>query len=154
MNVIKQIQRINDEELKHGLTHTSGSWHQTYISSKSATSAYIFIGNIHYELTEGDIIVIFSQYGEVIDCNLVRDSKTGKSRGYCFLAYEDVRSTILAIDNMNGSMVMNRTLRVDHADKYRRPKLLSVEERAGIDDVQFDIENDAEYDRRRKQIWD
>lgn len=37
------------------------------------------------------------RYGEVVDVNLVRDKATGKSKGFAFLAYEDQRSTILAV---------------------------------------------------------
>jgi RNA recognition motif-containing protein len=37
--------------------------------------------------------------------NLVRDKKTGKFKGYGFLCYEDQRSSILSVDNLNGSKV-------------------------------------------------
>jgi hypothetical protein len=37
------------------------------------------------------------RYGEIVDVNLVRDKGTGKSRGFAFLAYEDQRSTVLAV---------------------------------------------------------
>ena len=37
------------------------------------------------------------RYGEVVDVNLVRDKTTGKSRGFAFIAYEDQRSTVLAV---------------------------------------------------------
>lgn len=37
------------------------------------------------------------RYGEVVDVNLIRDKGTGKSKGFAFLAYEDQRSTILAV---------------------------------------------------------
>ena len=40
-----------------------------------------------------------------MNLNLVRDKKTGKSKGYGFLAYEDQRSTILAVDNFNSIKV-------------------------------------------------
>lgn len=39
----------------------------------------------------------FSRYGEVVDANLVRDKGTGKSKGFAFIAYEDQRSTNLAV---------------------------------------------------------
>ena len=45
------------------------------------------------------------RYGELVNINLVRDGKTGKSRGFCFLCYEDQRSTVLAVDNLNGIKV-------------------------------------------------
>lgn len=52
--------------------------------------------------------------------NLVRDQETGKSRGFAFLAYEDQRSTNLAVDNLNGTRVAGRTLKVDHVADYKR----------------------------------
>jgi len=45
------------------------------------------------------------RFGEVADCRLIRDKKTGKSKGFAFLAYADQRSTILAVDNLNGAEV-------------------------------------------------
>ena len=45
------------------------------------------------------------RYGEIININLVRDKKSGKSKGYGFIAYEDQRSTVLAVDNFNGIKV-------------------------------------------------
>uniref|UniRef100_A0A8C3QHU7 RNA binding motif protein X-linked 2 n=1 Tax=Cyanoderma ruficeps TaxID=181631 RepID=A0A8C3QHU7_9PASS len=93
------------------------SWHAEY-----KDSAWIFVGGLHYELTEGDVICVFSQYGEVVNINLVRDKKTGKSKGFCFLCYEDQRSTILAVDNFNGIKIKGRTIRVDHVANYRPPK--------------------------------
>ncbi|QRW15855.1 major facilitator superfamily transporter [Rhizoctonia solani] len=74
-------------------------------------------------MTEGDVITIFSQYGEVMDVNLPRDKTTGKQRGFGFLMYEDQRSTVLAVDNLNGAQVLGRTLRVDHVQNYKQPKV-------------------------------
>lgn len=93
------------------------SWHDEY-----KDSAYIFIGGLDYDLTEGDVLAVFSQYGEVVNINLVKDKRTKKSKGFCFLAYEDQRSTVLAVDNLNGIKVAGRALRVDHVKQYRRPR--------------------------------
>ena len=40
-----------------------------------------------------------------MNINLVKNKQTGLSKGYCFLAYEDQRSTVLAVDNLNGYKV-------------------------------------------------
>uniref|UniRef100_UPI00359010F0 RNA-binding motif protein, X-linked 2-like n=1 Tax=Myxine glutinosa TaxID=7769 RepID=UPI00359010F0 len=61
-------------------------------------------------------------YGEIVNVNLVRDKKTGKQKGFVFICYEDQRSTILAVDNLNGIKIKGRTLRVDHVSNYRPPK--------------------------------
>jgi len=49
----------------------------------------------------------------------VRDKETGKSKGFAFLKYEDQRSTDLAVDNLGGSTLMGRVLRVDHT-RYKK----------------------------------
>ena len=37
--------------------------------------------------------------------------------------YEDQRSTILAVDNLNGANVLDRTLRVDHVKNYKQARV-------------------------------
>ena len=55
-----------------------------------------------------------------MDVNLPRNKETGKIRGFGFLMYEDQRSTVLAVDNLNGAKVLERTLRVDHVKDYKQ----------------------------------
>lgn len=139
MNNIRQIQALNKRELENAVyvfsTYTSAarflshytnffvlitnrppaaSWHADY-----RDTAYIYIGGLPFDLSEGDIVTICSQFGEPVHINLVRDKETGKSRGFAFLKYEDQRSTDLAVDNLGGSTVLGRILRVDHV-RYKR----------------------------------
>ncbi|KAJ8644489.1 hypothetical protein MRB53_006237 [Persea americana] len=114
LTLVKRIQKINSTEASLGVSEEA-SWH-----SKYKESAYIFVGGIPFDLTEGDLLAVFSQYGEVVDVNLVRDKGTGKSKGFAFLAYEDQRSTILAVDNLNGANLLGRIVRVDHVSNYKK----------------------------------
>ncbi|XP_076038228.1 uncharacterized protein LOC143023551 [Oratosquilla oratoria] len=114
---VKNIKKLSARELELGVD-TKKSWHAQY-----KDSAWVFIGGLQYDLTEGDIICVFSQYGEVVNINLVRDGKTGKSRGFAFLCYEDQRSTILAVDNLNSIKLVGRIIRVDHVEEYKVPKM-------------------------------
>ncbi|EHK99065.1 putative Zinc finger CCCH domain-containing protein 42 [Glarea lozoyensis 74030] len=91
---------------------------QMVVRDKPRTT-YIYIGGLPFELSEGDIITIFSQFGEPVYINLIRDKETGKSKGFAFLKYEDQRSTDLAVDNLGGSVIMGRTLKVDHT-RYKK----------------------------------
>ncbi|XP_004490592.1 uncharacterized protein [Cicer arietinum] len=114
LTLVKRIQKINSREADLGISEQA-SWHAKY-----KDSAYVFVGGIPFDLTEGDLLAVFAQYGEVVDVNLVRDKGTGKSKGFAFLAYEDQRSTNLAVDNLNGAQVLGRIIRVDHVDKYKK----------------------------------
>jgi RNA recognition motif-containing protein len=78
-------------------------------------SSWIYVGNIDYQLSEGDLILVFSQYGTIVDLELKRSLETGKSLGFAFILYQDQRSTILAVDNFNGIVLLGREIRVDHA---------------------------------------
>ncbi|PIM99748.1 putative RNA-binding protein (RRM superfamily) [Handroanthus impetiginosus] len=114
LTLVKRIQNLNKKEANLGISEEA-SWHAKY-----KDSAYIFVGGIPFDLTEGDLLAIFAQYGEVVDVNLVRDKGTGKSKGFAFLAYEDQRSTNLAVDNLNGAQILGRIIRVDHVNKYKK----------------------------------
>ena len=122
MNSIRTIQELNKRELENNVS-TSASWHTDY-----RDTAYIYIGGLPLDLSEGDVVTIFSQYGEPTYINLVRDKESGKSRGFAFLKYEDQRSCDLAVDNMGGATVMGRVLKVDHT-RYKRKDEEAEEER-------------------------
>lgn len=113
---IKNTQKITKKEIELGLFEKA-SWHDRF-----KHSAYIFAGGLDYDLTEGDLLAVFAQYGELVDVHLARDKQSGKSRGFAFLAYEDQRSTVLAVDNLNGATVAGRKVRVEHVDNYRKRK--------------------------------
>lgn len=114
----KNLQKLIERELALGTAGSASSWHSIY-----KDSAWIFIGGLNYELNEGDIITVFSQYGEIVNVNLVRDKVTGKSKGFAFVCYEDQRSTVLAVDNLNAITLVGRIIRVDHVESYKVPKM-------------------------------
>ena len=141
MNVVREIDRINRRQLEYS---EDASWHDDY-----KDSAYIFVGGIPYELTEGDIICVFSQFGEILDINLVRDRETGKSKGFCFLKYDDQRSTVLAVDNFNGATLLGRTLRVDHSRDYRQMSK-KQKKKYGEEESQESSEEELDEDGKRR----
>ncbi|QPG96769.1 hypothetical protein C2857_005222 [Epichloe festucae Fl1] len=128
MNKIKAIQDLNKKEIENGIT-PEGSWHVDY-----RDTAYIYFGGLPYEMTEGDVITIFSQFGEPTFLKLARDKETGKSKGFGWLQYEDQRSTDLAVDNLGGADVGGRIISVDHA-RYKA--------RDDEDPAEFDVSWEA-----------
>lgn len=117
MNKVEKLRKLNETELELGIAGTSASWHQKYESHP-----FIYVGGLPTAFTEGDLLVMFEQFGIVVHINLVRDADTGKSRGFAFLKYHDPRSAILAVDNFNGTEVAGCILRVDHAEHYKMPE--------------------------------
>ncbi|KAL7800118.1 RNA-binding domain-containing protein [Trichoderma ceciliae] len=130
MNQIRAIQALNKKEIENGIS-PDASWHVDY-----RDTAFVYFGGLPYDLSEGDIITIFSQFGEPVFLKLVRDKETGKSKGFGWLKYEDQRSTDLAVDNLGGIEVGGRLLRVDHARYQARDDEDQDEYKISWEDVQ------------------
>lgn len=116
-----RVEDMNERELKLRIP-PEASWHADY-----ADSPYIFVGGLPPGMNEGDLLVMFSQYGCPLAVKLVRD-RDGVSKRFAYVKYEDQRSTVLAVDNFNGVDILGYKLRVDHsrAEQDSAPVPLSV----------------------------
>ncbi|KAL6762627.1 RNA binding protein [Haematococcus lacustris] len=143
---IKNTRKATAAEVRLNLSD-SASWH-----AKFKHSAYIFAGGLDFDLTEGDLLAVFAQYGEVVDVNLCRDRVTGKSRGFAFIAYEDQRSTVLSVDNLSGARVSGRIIRVEHVDNYKKKRAeMEGEDQSTIsDDEPPAPQPSSKHDRMQK----
>lgn len=147
MNAIREIQNLNKRELENAVS-IEASWHNDY-----RDTAYVYIGGLDFKLTEGDILTIFSQFGEPTYLNLIRDKESGKSKGFAFMKYEDQRSTDLAVDNLGGATLMGKILKVDHT-RYKRKDGEEDEERARElrDAVTMESEAESEVEEQRPML--
>jgi RNA-binding motif X-linked protein 2 len=143
MNSVRAIQQLNKRELEAGIT-PEGSWHTDY-----RDTAFVNIGGLPFELSEGDIITIFSQYGEPVWVKLARDKETGKSRGFAWIKYEDQRSCDLAVDNLGGSTIMDRVIRVDHA-RYKPRDDEDMRDNT-MGELDLDPGNETDEGRRKRR---
>lgn len=82
----------------------------------------IYVGNINYSLGEDDIQRIFEVMGKVESVKLVKDKKTGKSKGYGFVEMTDKKEAMEAIKTLDGKEVGGRNLRVMKAHSTKKVK--------------------------------
>jgi RNA recognition motif-containing protein len=75
----------------------------------------IFVGNLTYETTEGDLRSLFAPFGEIARISVINDRETGLPRGFAFVEMEDDQEAANAITNLNGREAAGRTLRVNEA---------------------------------------
>ena len=71
----------------------------------------LYVGNIHFSLTEDDIRQIFETFGPLEAASLTRD-ENGRSRGYGFVQYESAESAKEALEKMQGFELAGRAIRV------------------------------------------
>jgi RNA recognition motif-containing protein len=48
----------------------------------------VFIGSLSYSTTDDAFQTYFSQYGTILDCVIMKETKTNKSRGFGFVTYD------------------------------------------------------------------
>jgi len=77
-------------------------------------SKKIYVGNLSYQTTEGDLTTLFEQVGQVDSVNVITDRDTGRSKGFAFveMSSEDADK---AITQFNGTEVNGRALTVNEA---------------------------------------
>lgn len=81
----------------------------------------IYVGNINYSLSEEDVRRIFEVMGKVDAIKIIRDKKTGKSKGFCFLDMPSKKEAMECVKTLDGKTVAGRNLRVlrAHTNKVR-----------------------------------
>jgi RNA recognition motif-containing protein len=82
----------------------------------------IYVGNISYTLGEDEIRNIFQVMGSVDSVKLIRDKRTGKSKGYCFIEMPDKKEAMEVINALDGKDVAGRNLRVIKAHSTKKVK--------------------------------
>ena len=79
----------------------------------------IFVGNLSFNMTDGELRSMFEPYGSVESVLIVTDRNTGRSRGFGFVEMSDNTAADQAIAALNGKDQGARTLTVNEA----RPKM-------------------------------
>ncbi|CAE6478125.1 unnamed protein product [Rhizoctonia solani] len=83
------------------------------VSHPHAGSMQLYVGSLHFNLTESDIRQVFEPFGELDFVDLHRDPATGKSKGYCFIQYKRPEDAKMALEQMEGFELAGRQLRVN-----------------------------------------
>ena len=75
----------------------------------------LYVGGLPYQTTEQDLIDLFERVGPVSFATVITDRDTGRSKGFGFVEMTDDQAAQTAIDQLNGSMLGNRTITVNQA---------------------------------------
>ncbi len=74
----------------------------------------LYVGNLPWAATEEEIKTVFGDHGSVLDCRIITERATGRSKGYGFVEVqeEDVEGIITALD---GKEIDGRKIVVNEA---------------------------------------
>ena len=74
----------------------------------------LFVGNLAFSATQGDVEALFSPYGSLDEVRLVMDRDTGQSRGFAFVTFSAQKDAESALA-MNGKPLNGRNMVVNIA---------------------------------------
>lgn len=59
----------------------------------------LFVGGLSWETTQETLQRFFQRYGEVIDCVVMKNNESGRSRGFGFVTYKDPLNVNVVLKN-------------------------------------------------------
>ena len=72
--------------------------------------------------TDEDLETIFSRFGEILSCEIVRDKKTGDSLCYAFIEYENEEDAEQAFFKIDNVLIDDRRIHVDFSQSVAKAK--------------------------------
>ncbi len=75
----------------------------------------MFVGSLPWAVDDARLAQIFSQAGNVVSAQVVKDRDTGRSRGFGFVEMSTEEEAQAAVSNLNGTDVEGRKIVVNIA---------------------------------------
>lgn len=81
----------------------------------------LYVGNLSYNVTDGELEQLFSQHGTVTSASVIQDRDTGRSKGFGFVEMGSDSEARAASQALDGSQMDGRSIKVNEA-KPRAPR--------------------------------
>ncbi|KAK8081466.1 hypothetical protein PG984_002632 [Apiospora sp. TS-2023a] len=108
--------------------------YQSNTSNKEDTSSHfhIFVGDLSNEVNDEVLMQAFSAFGTVSEARVMWDMKTGRSRGYGFVAFRDRTDAEKALSSMDGEWLGSRAIRCNWANQKGQPSIAQQQAMAAM----------------------
>ncbi|KAL8742571.1 MAG: hypothetical protein Q9190_004968 [Brigantiaea leucoxantha] len=84
---------------------------------------HIFVGDLSNEVNDEVLLQAFSAFGNVSEARVMWDMKTGRSRGYGFVAFREREHAEKALSSMDGEWLGSRAIRCNWANQKGQPSI-------------------------------
>ena len=117
------ISFVRKEDATTAIEQMKGQWPKPVGKVDTSQYYHIFVGDLSPEIDTETLRNAFAPFGEISDCQVVKDMATGKSKEYGFVSFVHKKDATSAIEKMNGRWLGSRSIRTNWAT--RKPAALS-----------------------------
>jgi RNA recognition motif-containing protein len=78
-------------------------------------SKKLFVGSLPWAVNDEGLKEVFTPYGKVVSATVVKDRRSGRSKGFGFVEMEKDSEAKAAIEALNGSELNGRNIVVNEA---------------------------------------
>jgi RNA recognition motif-containing protein len=75
----------------------------------------IYVGNLSFDVGEGELKELFAPFGQVTEVRLIMDKFSGKSKGFGFIEMPSKEEAEKAIEGLNGKDIKGWVMTVNEA---------------------------------------
>ncbi|XP_035291946.1 RNA-binding protein 42 [Anguilla anguilla] len=101
------------EKVKKCIRTAAGtSWEDASLLEWESDDFRIFCGDLGNEVNDDILARAFSRYPSFLKAKVVRDKRTGKTKGYGFVSFKDPNDYVRAMREMNGKYVGSRPIKL------------------------------------------
>ncbi|KAM9851883.1 RNA-binding protein 42 isoform 1-T2 [Aulostomus maculatus] len=105
--------KSKSEKVKKCIRTAAGSsWEDASLLEWDADDFRIFCGDLGNEVNDDILARAFSRYPSFLKAKVVRDKRTGKTKGYGFVSFKDPNDYVRAMREMNGKYVGSRPIKL------------------------------------------
>ncbi|XP_074836817.1 RNA-binding protein 42 isoform X2 [Carettochelys insculpta] len=111
--VVEDKKKTRQEKLKRCIRTAAGScWEDSSLLEWDPDDFRIFCGDLGNEVNDDILARAFSRYPSFLKAKVIRDKRTGKTKGYGFVSFKDPNDYVRAMREMNGKYVGSRPIKL------------------------------------------
>lgn len=101
------------EKMKKCIRVAAGvTWEDTSLTEWDPDDFRVFCGDLGNEVNDDILARAFSRYPSFLKAKVVRDKRTGKTKGFGFVSFKDPNDYVRAMREMNGRYVGSRPIKL------------------------------------------